>query len=115
MRATTWSRFCATLTHEISYRVTSSKSDGQPVQDELAVYATARTLISRGAPDTAFGLVGERCGGGKRPNPDALSDSMALVCAELTAEIGELGEPAERIAKIAQSEARGRAVNHDLW
>ena len=78
MRATTWSRFCATLTHEISYRVTSFKSDGQPVQDELAVYATARTLISRGAPDTAFGLVGERCGGGKRPNPDALSDRMAL-------------------------------------
>ena len=83
------------------------QSDGQPVQDELAVYATARTLISKGAADTAFGLVGERCGGGKRPNPDALSDRMALVYAELTAEIGELGEPAERIARSRSLTACG--------
>ena len=47
-------------------------------------------------------MLGERYGKGKRPQAESLSDRLALVYAELTADIGELGVPAERMAKITR-------------
>lgn len=79
-------------------------TDGQPVGDELSVYASTRTLISRGAPDVAFAILGERYGGGKRPHSESLGDRVAVVYAELTADIGEVAVPAERIARITEGE-----------
>lgn len=76
--------------------------DGSPV-NALAAYAALRTLISSGAPDTAFGLLGERFGGGRRPRADTLDDRLALVYAELSADIGEANVPPERLARITTS------------
>jgi hypothetical protein len=67
---------------------------------DLRNYAALRTLLVRGAPDTAFGVLGERYGGGRRPDSTNLPDPIALVYAELTADIGELGIPADRLARI---------------
>ena len=74
-------------------------STGEPV-DDLAAYATLRSLISRGAPDTAFAMLGERYGGGRRPSAESLADSLALVYAELSIDIGEANVSAERLTRI---------------
>lgn len=74
--------------------------DGKPAGD-LAEYVTLRTLILRGAPDVAFGRLGELFGGGQAPDVARLSDRIALVYAELGADLGELRVPAQRISQIA--------------
>lgn len=75
---------------------------GEPL-DDLAVYGTLRSLINRGAPDTAFGMLGERYGEGRRPAADKLTDALALVYAELSVDIGEPNVPPERLARITAS------------
>jgi hypothetical protein len=77
-------------------------ASGEPV-DELAVYATLRSLIARGASDTAFGLLGERCGRGRRPIADELGDSLAVVYSELSVDIGETNVAPERLARITST------------